>query len=321
MLYNQRPLVMRFALSASPAAGLVITAAAATDDDFVWRGPGGSFIGKAPALGNFTVGAYYLRSRQWSAITVLNWNTKKLTGNLASMINPVSSRLTGLRYLYLYINQLSGLFSDVTLPTGLTYLHLYNNQLAGLLSDATLPTGLTYLHLAINQLAGLLSDVTFPSGLTYLNLAVNQLVGLLSDVTFPSGLTFLNLHDNQLSGLLSDVTLPTGLTQLNLGANQLSGSFGDVTIPVNLATTYVYNNQLTYPSAGKCLSTVTKNSARWYMQSNGMVQGHVDNVLADLVTSGTTGGTLNIAGSNAAPSAAGLANKTTLEGRGWTVTV
>jgi len=117
------------------------------------------------------------------------------------------------------------------------------------------------------------------------------------------------------------VTLPTGLTQLNLGANQLSGSFGDVTIPVNLATTYVYNNQLTYPSAGKCLSTVTKNSARWYMQSNGMVQGHVDNVLADLVTSGTTGGTLNIAGSNAAPSAAGLANKTTLEGRGWTVTV
>ena len=298
MLYNQRPLVMRFALSDSPAAGLVITAAAATDDDFVWRGPGGSFIGKAPALGNFTVGAYYLRSRQWSAITVLNWNTKKLTGNLASMINPVSSRLTGLRYLYLYINQLSGLFSDVTLPTGLTYLHLYNNQLAGLLSDATLPTGLTYL-----------------------NLAVNQLVGLLSDVTFPSGLTFLNLHDNQLSGLLSDVTLPTGLTQLNLGANQLSGSFGDVTIPVNLATTYVYNNQLTYPSAGKCLSTVTKNSARWYMQSNGMVQGHVDNVLADLVTSGTTGGTLNIAGSNAAPSAAGLANKTTLEGRGWTVTV
>jgi len=52
-----------------------------------------------------------------------------------------------------------------------------------------------------------------------------------------------------------------------------------------------------------------------------MVQGHVDNVLADLVTSGTTGGTLNIAGTNAAPSAAGLADKTTLEGRDWTVTV
>ena len=252
MLYNQRPLVMRFALSASPATGLVITAAAATDDDFVWRGPGGSFIGKTPAVGNFTAGAYNLRSRRWSAITVLNWNTKRLIGNLASMINPVSSRLTGL-----------------------TYLNLSSNQLAGLLSDVTLPTGLTYLILATNQLAGLLSDVTLPTGSTYLNLAVNQ----------------------------------------------LSGSFGDVTIPTNLATTYVNSNQLTYPSTGKCLSTVTKNSAKWYMQNNGMVQGHVDNVLADLVTSATTGGTLNIAGSNAAPSAAGLANKTTLEGRGWTVTV
>ena len=229
MLYNQRPLVMRFALSASPATGLVITAAAATDDDFVWRGPGGSFIGKAPALGNFVVGAYNLRSRQWSAVTTLNWNTKKLIGNLAQVLNPVSSRLTGL--------------------------------------------------------------------------------------------TYLNLSSNQLAGLLSDVTLPTGSTYLNLAVNQLSGSFGDVTIPTNLATTYVNSNQLTYPSTGKCLSTVTKNSAKCYMLNNGMVQGHVDNVLADLVTSGTTGGTLNIAGSNAAPSAAGLANKTTLEGRGWTVTV
>jgi len=220
---------MRFALSDSPAAGFVITAAAATDDDFVWRGPGGSFIGKTPAVGNFTAGAYNLRSRQWSAVTTLNWNTKKLIGNLAQVLNPVSSRLTGL--------------------------------------------------------------------------------------------TYLNLSSNQLAGLLSDVTLPTGSTYLNLAVNQLSGSFGDVTIPTNLATTYVNSNQLTYPSTGKCLSTVTKNSAKWYMLNNGMVQGHVDNVLADLVTSGTTGGTLNIAGSNAAPSAAGLANKTTLEGRGWTVTV
>ncbi len=54
---------------------------------------------------------------------------------------------------------------------------------------------------------------------------------------------------------------------------------------------------------------------------NGFSQAVVDKVLADVVTAGVSGGSLNMGGSNAIPSAAGLASKATLDGDGWTVTV
>ncbi len=51
-------------------------------------------------------------------------------------------------------------------------------------------------------------------------------------------------------------------------------------------------------------------------------QQSVDNILVSLVAGGQSNGTLGISGgTNSAPSATGLAAKTTLEGRGWTVSV
>lgn len=71
------------------------------------------------------------------------------------------------------------------------------------------------------------------------------------------------------------------------------------------------------------LTNFTTSTPDIRLQDNNMTQGEVDNFLSDLVASGWTGGTLNIAGSNAAPGASGLADKATLEGYGspWTVTV
>jgi len=71
----------------------------------------------------------------------------------------------------------------------------------------------------------------------------------------------------------------------------------------------------TLPSAWDAL-TVFK------LHNNSMSQAEVDAVLGDLDTMSTSGsGTITITGTNAAPSAAGLASKTSLEGKGWTVSV
>jgi len=51
-------------------------------------------------------------------------------------------------------------------------------------------------------------------------------------------------------------------------------------------------------------------------------QTSVDNILVSIDTAEQINGTLNITGgTSSAPSATGLAAKTSLEGKGWTVTV
>ena len=50
-------------------------------------------------------------------------------------------------------------------------------------------------------------------------------------------------------------------------------------------------------------------------------QTSIDNILVSIAAAGTSSGTLNMTdGTNATPSATGLAAKATLVGRGWTVT-
>ena len=52
-----------------------------------------------------------------------------------------------------------------------------------------------------------------------------------------------------------------------------------------------------------------------------LTQTSVDNILASLVVSGRTNGSINLTGGTTSPpSAAGLASKATLLSRGWTVT-
>lgn len=83
-------------------------------------------------------------------------------------------------------------------------------------------------------------------------------------------------------------------------------------------TIFANDNALTSVSIGTNLD----NGGGFFFGANALPEAEVDGVLADCVASGATGGTLDLAlGTNAPPSAGGLADKATLEGRGWTVTV
>ena len=183
---------------------------------------------------------------------------------IANPLDSLASKLpTGLLYLYLGNNQLSGSIPDLS-SLRLRELSLWSNQL-GLnenggaitnpLNDLAnkLPTSLTHLYLHTNQLSGAIPDLS-SLRLRELSLWSNQL-GLnenggaitnpLNDLAnkLPTSLTHLYLHTNQLSGAIPDLSTLTSLTHLYLHTNQLSGAIPD--LPASLRRLELQDNQLT----------------------------------------------------------------------------
>lgn len=154
-----------------------------------------------------------------------------------------------------------------------------------------------------------LENLSVCTALTLLYCYGNSLTVL--DVTALTSLTALNCYKNSIAIL--NVTALTALTSLTCSENNLS----TLDIAALTLLTVLYANDNSIPSlefAALILLTTIE------CHDNGMNETNVDKILADLVTAGANNGTIRMDGTNAAPSAAGLANKTILEGRGWGVT-
>ncbi len=122
----------------------------------------------------------------------------------------------------------------------------------------------------------------------------------------------LRCRDNGINVL--DVSTLVSITTMLVNTNNISVL--DVAGLTDLLLLWCYDN--TIPSLDVAALTSLTN---FKCQDNGMTQTAVDDILVGLVTAGASGGTVIINGTNAAPSATGLSAKSTLEGRGWTVTV
>ncbi len=147
----------------------------------------------------------------------------------------------------------------------------------------------------------------------------NQLTGNIPSLSANTALSQFRCYTNQLTGSIPSLSANTALTVFSCFNNQLTGSIPSLS--ANTALTYFscYSNQLTGWSGG----TVSATLGDFQAQNNLLMQAAVDAILAAFVAAGRTTGTriLNLGGTgNAAPSAAGLADKATLQSRGWTVT-
>ena len=110
-----------------------------------------------------------------------------------------------------------------------------------------------------------------------------------------------------------NLSLFTSLDRLDCFNNNIS--ILDIAALVLLTTLNCRNNIIT------TLNIVTLTVLTYLnCKSNDMDETNVDNILTGLVIAGANNGTLDISGTNAAPSAAGDANVLILEGRGWGVT-
>lgn len=122
--------------------------------------------------------------------------------------------------------------------------------------------------------------------------------------------------DNDHLIILANLHVLTALDRLDCYTNSISVL--DVATLVSMTTLYCQTNNISTLD----VSALTALTLIW-CQDNNMNQTNVDKILADLVTAGANNGTAKLSGTNAAPSAAGLANKAILEAapRNWTVTV
>jgi len=127
--------------------------------------------------------------------------------------------------------------------------------------------------------------------ITELNLSFNLLTSI--DLSGLNSLTSLNLNRNNLTAL--DFSGLSNLTSFTVGDNSLTSL--DITNLTLLIYLGAFNNQLTSQA--------------------------VDDILVNLDDFGLSGSySIDLTGTgNAAPGAAGLAAKTSLEGKGWTVAV
>ena len=174
--------------------------------------------------------------------------------------------------------------------------------------DVAALTALTYLHCGDNGISVL--DVADLTSLNYLYCNSNSLSVL--DVAALTSLFRLYCNSNTISEL--DVADLTSLVYLHCGSNDISEL--DVSALTSLVYLSCYSNSIPELDVS-ALTSLTYLSCH----NNNMSQSAVDDILVDLDNAGASGGTCNIDGTNAAPSATGLAAKTSLEGRGWTVTV
>lgn len=195
-----------------------------------------------------------------NALERLDLSDNNLSGSIPNL-----SSLTGLKFLHLYANQLSGGFPS--LPNSVQDVFLYNNQLTGTI-PAVLPTDLQRLIIENNQFSGTISASTFNtlSGINHIRLSNNNLTGEIpdfaastlmylelgyNDFTDSTGinlsgcpnLQWLYLDGNQLKGSLPIV--PSSVQILSLSYNQYTGNIPVAyTTLTNLNQLFLQNNQL-----------------------------------------------------------------------------
>jgi len=155
------------------------------------------------------------------------------------------------------------------------------------------------------------------AGLTTFDVGYRNLRPLIS-------LTYLQLDFTSVEGDISGWTLPSSLTYLQLNSTSVEGDISGWTLPSSLTYLRLHHTSADYDSSNACFTNTPAGIREIRMEDCALTESQVDNVLVDCDTSGVTNSgssiTLNLSGTDAAPSATGLTAYSNLVANGWTVT-
>jgi len=232
------------------------------------------------------------RCSAWDAITQININGDKVSGDI----------------------------SGWTLPSSLGYFDIRSTGVSGDISGWTLPSSLKYFDIRSTGVSGDISGWTLPSSLVNFYVYSTSVSGDISGWTLPSGLQHFFASSTGVSGDISGWTLPSSLVNFYVYSTSVSGDISGWTLPSSLVNFYVYSTSVSYGSGG-AFSGVTNNLVKIDADNCGWDYLTVNRALVDLVASGISGKSLDIGDNNAGPSQTGEAARATLATRSWSLTI
>ena len=213
----------------------------------------------------------------WSGLTELNWEGRNIGGDISGF-----SALTSLSLMYLNSTDVSGDISGFSALTSLTFLRGLGTSVSGDISGFSALTSLTYMDFRDTSVSG---DISGFSALT--------------------SLQTMYLSNTSVSGDISGFSALTSLQTLNLADTSVSGDISGFSALTSLLFLRVNDTSVTYEASGTAnwanIRDIRVNNCSWD-------QVTVDRMIADIYAKWDANTytyatpTLNIGGSNAAPS-------------------
>lgn len=167
-------------------------------------------------------------------------------------------------------------------------------------------------------ISGELSTLASMPSLTYIHVGSTGFTGELCSICELTSLTEIRLYNIDLSGDISEIAGWTSAVNLQLYSTNVSGNLNSLVTMLSLTTLHIGTSSVIYTTA----TLPDWDAANITASSCGWTSAMVDAFLIDLDTaSSASTKTVNLGGTNAARTSASDAAKTSLEGKGWTVTV
>lgn len=218
-------------------------------------------------------------------------------------------------------NSLAGVFPDISRCSALTSFDIGTNAITGTVCNLDKLTALQSFACAANPgLGGAFPSLARNTALLTISARSCAFTGAPPSIATCTLMQTVDVALNAFTGAIPAFGANTALTSYNCRTcTTLSGSIPSLSGCTSLASFFGYDNSITGVVGG---FAVPATLIDFEVQNNLLTQAAVDAILAAFVLAGATGAyTLNVGGTgNAAPSLAGAADKSTLQGRGWTVT-
>ena len=254
---------------------------------------------------------------------ITNFSNAWYNNSLTSF--PALDLSSGIYFQYAwYNNSLTAFPATIDLSNGTNFSHAWRGNSLTSFPSLNLGSGENFASSwEGNNLASFPDTIDLSSGTDFQYAWYNN----YSLTSFPalnlsSGINFASAwRGDSLAAFPDSIDLSSGEDFSNTWrGNQLTAFPSiDLSSGTNFSGAWYGGHIVSFPANMFDSSTATNYTDAFY--GNALNQTSVDNILVSIDTSGTTNGTLGLnGGTNSTPSATGLAAKSSLEGKGWTVT-
>ena len=290
---------------------------------------GGHFFGSSPVVGGWT-GIVAGITNPGKVLGVLSANIARVIGSPVPSLSyskdadvdvDVNITISLPDTFKCIIHWGDGNSSVVTGPQSETiYNHIYDDASAYAIRITGDFNEITLFSCYDEPISGDIGEWNKLSNVETLWLHDTSVSGDIADLSTLTNLEDISLSSTSVSGDIANLSTLTNLYSLRLNSTSVSGDIADLsTLTGGLFFLYLYSTSIdTYtqgvlPSWDWCWISI---------QDLGLSEQEVDDFLCDVDTASTMSmTTIDISGTNSAPSGVGDTCITSLEGKGWTVTV